>query len=199
MIIKRKNITVGLDFSFFAVSVFFLSGEMRDNYICALIFSLMHEIGHLAAIKIFGGRIKGFSLGLSGIKIEKSHGELSYHGECITALCGPVVNLVFALVFCALKSDNDSYILPFYINIGLFIVNMLPMSSLDGGRFLRYMLLEVADEEMARKVTKICESAVLVILVTVLVFSLVFDFVNTSFVFFVLSLSIMTVFDLMKS
>lgn len=199
MKINTEKFSLGLGFSFFALSAFFLAGKMRLNYVYAVVFSLFHEIGHLVSVKFFGGRITGISLDAAGIKIEKSHGTLSYHAECITALCGPLVNLLFSFLFCVLKMENDCFTLPFYINTGLFVVNILPLGNLDGGRFVKYAILELSDEEKARRILRLCEISVLVLLVSVLVLSLIFDFVNTSFVFFLVSLSIMTVSDLVKS
>ena len=51
----KKNLPeLRLGFSFFAVAAFLLSGDLYRNYLYALVFSLIHEAGHLVAMLFFG-------------------------------------------------------------------------------------------------------------------------------------------------
>lgn len=180
----------------FAAAAFFLSGEMKSNYLWALLFSLLHETGHLAAMLFFGCKPESIKLGAAGAKIVKNERDMSYFGECVTALCGPAVNLVFALVlFFLLKKGFDAS-LPLYINIGLSIINLLPMKTLDGGRFLYFFMLKKSDEEKADKAVSAAEIITAVCLCIVLLASVVKSAVNTSFVFFAVSLALTVFTDL---
>lgn len=199
MKIKIGRITANFGFPFFALAAYFLSGEMCMNYLYAVVFSSLHELGHLISLKIYGVKINSLSFDISGIKIEKSSVALSYESECIVALSGPLINLILALFFCALKTKNSNLILPFNINIGLFIINMLPVGTLDGGRCLSCFLLKYFDENKAEKIRSVIEVVVAVLLVFVLVVTLIFDFFNTSFIFFTLSLVMVIVINLIKS
>ena len=199
MKLKIGRLTVSLGFPYFALAAYFLSGDMYKNYLCAVLFSSLHELGHIISIRMADCNIKEISLDIMGIRIDKNIGSMSYENECITALCGPLVNLVFALLFCVLKNGNEIFSLPFNINLGLFLINMLPVRTLDGGRFLNCLLLKFLDEEKAQRTSVLAESSVVLLLIAVLILTLIFGVVNTSFVFFALSLVCMTVFSLIKS
>lgn len=187
-----KNIRFSVGVPFLAAAAFFLAGDMRINYICALLFSCFHEFGHLLAMFCFGKKPTAITFGLMGIKIEKNESELSYRQECITALCGPFVNLIFAVVF----SFYDIKSISFAINAGLFLINILPVKTLDGGRFVYYLCMMKFDEIKVIKILLFFEMLTVIFLVAVLFLSLVTGFVNTSFVMFSVLLVIMICFEL---
>lgn len=199
MKLKIGKLRIGLEFPFFALAAFFLSGDMWKNYLLAVIFSTLHELGHIVSMKISGCEIREICTDIMGIRIDKRISDMSYERECITALSGPLVNLFAALVFCALQTKNEMFILPFNINLGLFFINMLPIRTLDGGRFLSSLMLIFFDEDKVRRISVITEIVVALFLIAVLILSLVFNVVNTSFVFFVICLVTMIVFGFLKS
>lgn len=156
-------------FSFFAVAAFLLSGELCNNYLYALCFSFLHEAGHLAAMLIFGVVPDKISLEIHGIRIDKSLSELSYGKECIVTLAGPLINAIFMLVF-----SSDASSTAFFVNAGLLIVNLLPLSTLDGGRLLfcfTAMLKDSHSSEKAVTVSGIVTAVVLSIVLVLLLFS----------------------------
>lgn len=189
MKIKCKNISFSVGIPFLAAAAFFLAGDMRINYACAVLFSTLHEIGHILALLFFGKKPTKISLGIMGIRIETNDMLLSYREECITALCGPVVNLIFSVIFALINMTG----LPFIINTGLFVVNMIPVKTLDGGRFIYNFLLVYSDEETANKIINTLEIITSVILIAVLVISLITGYANTSFVLFSVILVIIIV------
>lgn len=189
-----KNITIYIGVPFLASAAFFLAGDMRKNYICALIFSFLHEAGHLLPMLFFGKKPDSVSLGLMGIKIEKNECSLSCKEECITALCGPLVNLIFAAVFALYDIES----IPFAVNAGLFLINILPVKTLDGGRIIYYLCLMKADEIKAKKILLFSELLTVVFFISVLILSLVTGFVNTSFVMFSVLLVITVFLNLLQ-
>lgn len=195
MHIKVKKIDFSFGVPFLAAATIFLSGNLRLNYLYAVFFSSLHEAGHIAAMQCFGKIPKSITLGLTGIRIEKNDISLSYKQECIVALCGPAVNLVFLVIFGFIDFTG----LPFAINAGLFIVNMLPVKTLDGGRFIYNFILSVADEKKAEKVLDLLEISTAFLLIAVLVISLVTEFVNSSFVLFTVFLVIAIVSEFIVS
>ena len=115
-----------IDFSFILIlclAVF--SGY--DNAILILIFSVLHEFGHLSALLLFGVRpyLIRFSFFGVGIKYENA---LSAFKEAIVYLSGPAVNLLFYII---LKDD---------VNLFLFVLNIFPVFPLDGGRIMSLIL-----------------------------------------------------------
>ncbi|MBQ8210468.1 MAG: hypothetical protein IJZ35_07805 [Clostridia bacterium] len=186
MKINIGKIRFSVGFPFFASAAFFFAAGMHRNYICCMIFSSLHEIGHLIPLMIMGCDINDISLGAMGIRIGKSNCSLSYKNECVAALCGPAVNAIFIIVFFFLKNSSDMFILPFNINVGLFIINMLPVRMLDGGRFLNYLLLSFYDEDKVNAISNFVEMLVSIELIIVLICTLCLDIINTSFIFFVI-------------
>lgn len=192
---KIKNISFSIGIPFLATAAFFLAGDMCINYFFAVLFSVLHEIGHILAMLFFGKKPKNITLGIMGIRIETKDIMLSYREECITALCGPVVNLIFVIIFALIDITG----LPFAINTGLFIINLLPVKTLDGGRFIYNFLLDYSDEETANKIINKLEIITSVILIAVLVISLITGYTNTSFVLFVVFIVIIIVSEFMLS
>ena len=193
-----NNITVNAGFSFFATAALFLSAEMSKNYLICLFFSLLHEFGHLVAMISVGCSIKEISFGSMGIKITKSNLTLSYLQECMVALCGPVVNLIFIIVLVAFKDNNELFYSSFNINLGLFIVNLFPISMLDGGRIVKFFLLNFVSEETVNKSLDLIDILVSLMLITVLIFALIYKVGNEYFVFFIVCMVGITVFDMFK-
>lgn len=91
----------------------------------------VHELGHLAAIALCGGKLQGFRMGLGGAELEISG--LTHNRELICSLAGPALGLLLLflcrtsprLALCALV--QSAY-------------NLLPVFPLDGGRALRSLL-----------------------------------------------------------
>lgn len=118
--IKRCRVTV--DFSFILILSFALLLEV-DNIIYLILFSILHELGHLLSLKICGGNADSLTLSFYGLALKYSN-TLSRNKELIIIASGPMVNLLLYLVL----RDN--------INLALFVLNMLPIFPLDGGRLV---------------------------------------------------------------
>jgi hypothetical protein len=183
---KKNRIEFSVSFTFFASAAFFLSGELSLNYAYALFFSFLHEAGHLVAMIFFGCYPKKISLGIAGIRIDKTDFSLSFMQECIVALCGPFVNLVLMLIF----SENFSS-LPFIINSGLLFVNLLPVKSLDGGRFIYNLILLKHNGSTADRFLQITEIMTILLICAVLAVSFFIKKINTSFILFSVLLVVM--------
>lgn len=123
MEIKIKNLTFRLDFTFLILLSFaVLYGY--ESAVQIILFSVLHELGHIVMLLIFGARPTLIKLSFYGIgmKYEK---QLSKIKELFVLLCGPIVNLALFVFF-----GNE-------INLMLFLLNMFPVVPLDGGRILR--------------------------------------------------------------
>lgn len=190
---KFLPVRIKVGFPFFALTAFFLSGELWLNYLYALLFSFLHETGHLLPMLCFNSPPDSVIFGVSGIKICKKELSLSPLQECVTALGGPLVNVFMMLLF---SSHRES--LPFMINTGLAFFNLLPLKSLDGGRFIYNFLLYFRDNDNAVRVLFYMETATLIFLILLLVFSLIKGFTNTTFILFVLMLVLTTLTDMFK-
>lgn len=93
----------------------------------ALFACVCHEWGHYLAILFCGGQVQGISFSLVGAEMAlPSH--FSYQQELFCTLAGPGMNLILAWVF--------SQVSPLFagLNLALALLNLLPLSKLDGGR-----------------------------------------------------------------
>ena len=106
----------------------FDSPDMAILTVCA---ALIHELGHLLAIYLLG-KYNGSALcpSVSGFRIKTV--DLSYKDEAITALAGPLINLLVGipLVF----SKNGYFYLFGALNLMSALSNLLLIKGYDGYR-----------------------------------------------------------------
>ena len=100
-----------------------------------LMASAVHELFHVAAIRLTGGQVTRMYIGPLGAKLETL--PMSRHREALCAAAGPLGSLIFAAV------------LPIYPEAALCaaaqgLYNLLPFYPLDGGRILKCILTDAA-------------------------------------------------------
>lgn len=100
---------------------------------------VFHEMGHCFAIYICGEKVKTLSLSVVGAEIPlPSH--LSYSQEFFCAVAGAMTNLLVAFGVHLFFGDSVQSTLFIGLNIALALLNLLPISKLDGGRALACVL-----------------------------------------------------------
>lgn len=115
---------------FAAVTVFYLLD--RDGLLIKILLCCaIHEGGHALAVKLCGGRVTGFKLGLTGGEMRTEYPRASYITEVIVAAAGGVAGLFAALLF----SLCGMYVMS-GISLALTAFNFLPIRPLDGGQLL---------------------------------------------------------------
>ncbi|MFI3250945.1 MAG: site-2 protease family protein [Eubacteriales bacterium] len=109
---------------------------------------LIHEMGHYYAIVALGGRVKGITITAVGAEMEME-GNLSYGGEFLCALAGPVTNFLFAWGMC--------HVLPLFagIHLALGLFNLIPLLPLDGGRGLQSLLCRFGSPILAERILEV--------------------------------------------
>lgn len=136
MIIKIKGTTVKIDYLFLALLLF--AALFDYPYITEiLLFCALHEAGHLVAMLLFGASPYLIELSFYGFRI-KHRAEFDKKREFIVLACGPLANLTGYFIF------KDS------INLMLFLLNVLPVVPLDGGR-----VLALVNERAAKAVSAV--------------------------------------------
>lgn len=93
----------------------------------------LHECTHLAAMMLFGARVRAFELRLYGARIDADLSSLTCGQRAAVYLCAPVCNLI--LGGAALLIDASSVFGVFQLGVGLF--QLAPIPPLDGGNAVR--------------------------------------------------------------
>lgn len=116
----------------------------------ALLACFCHELGHYVAIYLCGGRVARVSLTMVGAEMEM-RGRFSYGQDLYCNLAGPLVNLLLAFWFC--------YSFPLFsgLNLALALVNLFPMSRLDGGRALGCVMALCCPYGWGERVQEFCD------------------------------------------
>lgn len=89
-------------------------------------YSLLHELGHLIALLMFGVKPYLINFSFYGMGM-KYNDNLSNIKEFVVLFCGPFVNLLLFILF---KDE---------LNLLLFLLNIYPVYPLDGGRMIKIL------------------------------------------------------------
>lgn len=101
------------------------------NAVLIIIFSALHELGHLICLILIKSCPQKISISFYGISM-KYNNKLSPFYEFLVIMCGPAVNLILYLI---LKDD---------INLALLLINLYPVLPLDGGRMVHLLSEKVS-------------------------------------------------------
>jgi len=115
----------------------------------------VHELGHLAAIRLLGGRVDSVHFGASGGVI-LYHGIRSYTGELVVSLSGAAGNIFAAVTLSLLGKYGGLAVLYPYagINLTQAAFNLMPVFPLDGGNAVHTVLSFFASPGTADRIMK---------------------------------------------
>lgn len=145
-----------------AAAFYFVPTKLLAAYIAAC---TVHELGHLAVLKIHRVRIFSFSVELRGLVIE--HGAIgSAIGELMCLLAGPTAGIMFAFLCSelSLKVHIQWLDICAALSLILSVFNLLPCVPLDGGKALRClaeMCFSTATAEITTYITGLIVSLLL--------------------------------------
>ena len=128
---------------------FFLQGQFPLWQF--LLAAAAHEAGHLFCLQLFRVPVKSICLTAFGAEIHASLLSLSYPQEIATAFSGPFVNLLLASFSARFR---EGYLFA-GINLLLALLNLLPITGLDGGRVLELVLCWLWDPVRGEQVSRV--------------------------------------------
>lgn len=140
------QIKIDLKILFFAL-IFFITNQF-NIYVFSIIFIFFHELGHLIVAKLLKFKVNRFEIKPIGFSIGFSQVIEDYNNKFLKAnvgeikkimlyFAGPFINLIIAAVLGVSNFNFDYKIDIIYINLILFVFNMLPIFPLDGGRIIK--------------------------------------------------------------
>lgn len=156
----------GLSGAFVLLCALLLCCESISLLAALLLAVATHEGGHIGAIWLCGGKVERLVLGLGGMDIRYRCSRDTYGKDAFIALMGPGMNLLSCGVgaFLANRLPWEGIYLFCGCSALLGCFNLLPALPLDGGVFLRAMLLRRGELEWSDRVLTASSLAVGVLL-----------------------------------
>ncbi|MBQ3077846.1 MAG: hypothetical protein IJC43_08305 [Clostridia bacterium] len=135
-----------------------------------LLSAMLHEMGHLRALWHCGVPVTGVTLHPFGIEIEAPGlALLPYRDELCVAAAGPLCNLLTALctlLTAALFGSFPGALFFTVCNLTLCLLNLMPVTGLDGGRMLAALVLPVLGLERGEAVLQTVSGAASALILT---------------------------------
>ncbi len=142
-----------------AMLAFILIMDSSYAAVFGILSAIIHELGHVIAIVLKDGKVKELKFGLVNVDMlnEASFTELRAKDEFFILLSGSILNFACAFVFISVYFLLRMSIFKVIAIQNLFIgaVNLLPISSLDGGRILSIFISQKLDLELSEKILDI--------------------------------------------
>lgn len=126
--------------------IFFITNQL-ENYITLMIFAFLHELSHVIIGKILKFKPHTLEIKPIGFSIAFYYPINDYNKKIYRAnllelkkiliyLAGPMFNLIIAIIltFYSVKIEI------IYINLIIFLFNLIPIYPLDGGRITKSLL-----------------------------------------------------------
>jgi Zn-dependent protease len=127
---------------------------------------LLHEYGHVLAARHFGVQARDIIITPIGGLARLVNMPKDPVREFAIAIAGPAVNLAVAMAFAFYLAVTHQYFLPseglaglfqfpqlmMWLNLFLFLFNLIPAFPMDGGRILRSLLAVSLNHETATRV-----------------------------------------------
>lgn len=161
--------------------IFLKNGEY---FLFCVLFSFLHELGHVTMAKHLGVKIKNITLMPYGALVNCNIDYLDNKDNIKLAISGPFINITFCILLAALwwiypvSFSYTSYMLN--INMGIFLINLLPCYPLDGGRVVLSLINK--NIEKTEKIIRILGVVVSFILFILFLISIFFR-MNISILF----------------
>lgn len=115
--------------------------------------ALLHEIGHLLVLRLFGVYVEGIYFTSFGAEIRANTRFLPYWKDIACTVAGPGMNLLAALLLSRLAGD---YLLA-GANLLQGCFNLLPLTGLDGSRTLHLLISWLFGPVCADRICRIVE------------------------------------------
>ena len=197
MTIKIFGSKITISFLFTALIALLLLFDKSGIFVLALIAIIIHETGHLLAMKLLKQTPLEIRMMPAGVIITKNKILTSFKDEFIIASGGIILNLYFTIIFVIFYKCQISerfFLSLAIINIIIAIFNMLPIYGLDGYDMLRILLCRKNEKAHIM----IIISSVTICLILILGIILFYKYYNPTLMITALYLIILTILNLKR-
>lgn len=159
---KFKLCGVQFDLSFLVVAVMsmVLILDSSNKFLLCFVAALVHECGHIVAMRACGIKPTAIRLRLFDIVIE-SHSVSNLCADLFITLAGPIINLLFACIFYFISKTL------FIANLVIGLFNLLPVETFDGGHALKIILSKFFSLKTCETTLKVLTFILLVPMLTI--------------------------------
>lgn len=186
---------IKINLKVFAFALFFCLTNQLKIYLLLMLFAIIHEIGHILSGILLGLKVQKLEILPIGIAVSFKLDTIDFNKKIlkanlltikklVIALSGPLVNLIFIILFLLLGKEkilNIETELLIYVNILIFLFNMLMIYPLDGGRIIKNILCIFLGKEKALKITNILSNLNAILLT---IFVIYLSYISQNFTYF---------------
>ncbi|HLR64461.1 MAG TPA: site-2 protease family protein [Pseudogracilibacillus sp.] len=144
----------------------FLLGFLLEMIIC-LVIIILHELGHLMAMRICNWKVDEFRLSIFGGSIQyEEEANRDMYEEWFVVIAGPFVHTLIYSISIAMYPiyESDLIQMILFYNMIILIFNLLPIYPLDGGRMILLMFEHFLPIYYARKVVYMISICIVIML-----------------------------------
>ncbi len=153
---KKTRIKVSFPFILMLALMYVL--DCRNLFLPTLLAVALHELSHIAAIRICGGSIDEIDIRAFGIRARVPElNYMPYEKEIIIAAAGPIAGVITASSAYAAANLLHTAAFDYFIgvNIVITVINLIPVYPLDGGRIILSLALKFLPVRVAYTVSYI--------------------------------------------
>ncbi len=114
----------------------------------------IHELGHLLFATLLGAKMKKFRVGAFHLSLSYDCSSLGYGRELLICLGGIIFNIIATLMALPIRQVIPNADFFITCNLSLAIMNLYPVSILDGGGALKSLLMILTNEPKAEKISR---------------------------------------------
>ena len=136
-----------------ALFIFLASPLLAVSVLAA---AVIHELGHYLALRALGAGVERVRISALGAEMSVVGSDgLSYGGEMLAFLAGPLVNLIAAFLLGFAGRRYEALYPAAGANLVLGIFNLLPVRPLDGGNLLWIITAWISEPFTADRIAKV--------------------------------------------
>ena len=186
---------IKINLNIFLFLILFIITKQIELYALTMLFSLIHEIGHLLMGIVLNYQVDSFKIIPLGFSIEFKTKIEEYNkkilktrkivlSRILIAISGPIMNLIIIIVLLICKTENMNLI---YSNLIILLFNLVPIYPLDGGRIILNILKLFIGNNKAYTYTNLI-SNVFVIIITAVSSIGIYYYKNIAVLFIIVTL-----------